>query len=132
VVEVLGTNLSRSPIASRIDIVGKAISGRSVRSIHHRRTVAKMGDDSNVRSKQEEIDKNLAFFLRELPRIPAVYMGKFALIRHEEIISYYDTVADAINSADKIYPDGIFSIQQVTNDAVNLGFYSYAVPLATA
>jgi hypothetical protein len=93
------------------------------------RKAVKMSTDSTL-GKQEEVDRNLAFFLDELPKIPATYIGKFALLRHQKIIDYYDTAPDAIHSANKIYPDGIFSIQQVINTAVNLGFYSYAVPLA--
>jgi hypothetical protein len=107
-------------------------SDRSALSARQRRKVVKMSDDRNIRSKQEEIDKNLTFFLNELPKVPSAYMGKFALIRHQEVIGYYDTAADAIASANKIYSDEIFSIQQVTNDSVNFRFYSYAVPLATA
>jgi hypothetical protein len=79
---------------------------------------------------QIEIDNNLAFFLRELPNIPVYQKGKVALLRHQAITGYYDTVPDAISAGSQLYPDGIFSIQQVTNEPVNLGFYSYAVPLA--
>jgi hypothetical protein len=89
-----------------------------------------MSDNRNL--LQTEIDNNLAYFLRELPAIPALQKGKVALLRHQAITGYYDTVPDAINAGRQLYPDGIFSIQQVTNEPVNLGFYSYAVSLATA
>jgi hypothetical protein len=73
--------------------------------------------------KQEEIDRNLAFFLEQLPKILTDYGGKFALIRHKKIVGYYDTALDAVSSATQLYPDGMYSVQQVTNVAVNLGIY---------
>jgi len=83
-------------------------------------------------SIQEEIEKNLAFFLTELPNIPSASKGKIALLRHQQIVGYYDTVPDAINAGAQLYSDGLFSIQQVTDAAINLGFFSYAMPLAAA
>jgi hypothetical protein len=88
--------------------------------------------DEERRAKQQEIESNLQSFLAVLPTIPATQKGKFALLRHKEIIGYYDTVADALRTAQHLYSDNMFSVQQVTDVAVNLGFYSYAVPLAGA
>jgi hypothetical protein len=87
--------------------------------------------DEHQQTRQQEIERNLAFFLGQLPNIPAVQAGKYALIRHQNIIGYFDTPLDAIVAA-RQYDDRIYSIQQVTNSAVNLGFFSHAVPLATA
>jgi hypothetical protein len=87
-----------------------------------------MSDNRNP--LQNEIDNNLAFFLRELPNIPAHERGRVALLRHQAITGYFDTVVDAISAGSKLYPDGIFSVQQVANEPVSLGFYSYAVSLA--
>jgi hypothetical protein len=89
-------------------------------------------NDEQRRAKQDEIEKNLEAFLAVLPTLPANQKGKFAILRHREIVGFYDTVSDAIMAASKLYPDMIFSVQQVTDTAVNLGYYSHAVPLATA
>jgi hypothetical protein len=94
-------------------------------------TEIKMSDERR-QTKQKEIDANLAAFLEKLPNIPVVYKGKFAILRDKEIVGYYDTVSDAINAARKLYPDERFSVQLVTDTGVNLGYYSYAVPLAAA
>jgi hypothetical protein len=88
--------------------------------------------DEKRQTKQQEVDANLAAFLEELPNIPALYRGKFALLRDRKIVGYYDTVSDALDIAKKLYPDDRFSVQIVTDVGVNLGYYSYAVPLATA
>jgi hypothetical protein len=79
--------------------------------------------------RQREVDQNLEFFLREMPSLPASVRGKFALLRHQSITGYYDTVVDALSVGNLTYPDKMFSIQQVTNAAVDLGYYSHAVSL---
>lgn len=87
--------------------------------------------DDHRQARQQEIERNRVFFTGQLPNIPAERRGKFALIRHQNIVGYYDTPLDAVTAA-RQYDDQIYSIQQVTDSAVNLGFFSYAVPLATA
>jgi hypothetical protein len=81
--------------------------------------------------RQQEVESNLEFFLREMPNLPLTVQGKFALLRHQAIAGYYDTVMDAVSVANAMYPDRIFSIQQVTNAATDLGYYSHAMPLGT-
>jgi len=75
----------------------------------------------NRSALQNEIDKNLAFFLEELSKIPAHQKGKVALLRHQTIAGYYDTIPDAINAGSQLYVDGLFSVQQVASEPVNLG-----------
>ena len=82
--------------------------------------------------RQDEIDRNLEFFLQELPKIQASQNGKFALIRRQEIQGFYDTASDAVNAGNSLYSDKLFSIQQVTIAATDLGFFSHAVPLGAA
>ncbi len=83
-------------------------------------------------TKQEEVDRNYEFFQKELPTLLEKYRGKYAVIRDCRIIAYYDTIADAQTAASQQYKDGIFSIQRVTNDASDLGFYSHAMHLGPA
>ena len=80
-------------------------------------------------ARQQEIDTNLQFFISELPRLLATHRGKFALLRHSRIEGFYDTVADAVRTGNKLFDDRIFSVQQVTNIGTDLGFYSHAVRL---
>ncbi len=76
--------------------------------------------------RQKEINDNLEFFLRELPNLLPTHRGKFALIRHRKIEGFFDTVVDAVGTGHKLYTDGIFSVQPVTDTAKDLGFYSHA------
>ena len=82
--------------------------------------------------RRKEISGNLEFFLRELPNLLPLHRDKFALLRHQKIVGYYETVTDAVSAANTLYPDEIFSVQQVTDTAADAGFYSHALPLGTS
>jgi hypothetical protein len=75
---------------------------------------------------QEQADKNFAAFLSKLPELKGK-LNKFALMRDGEIIAIYDTMGDALATADKFYQDGLFSIQKITAQPIDLGFRSRAL-----
>lgn len=81
---------------------------------------------------QKEIDQNLEFFEKKLPDLLRDQRNRYALLRHQEIVGIYDTIRDAKTTAEKLYPDKLYSIQQVTDASLNLGFYSYADSLGQA
>jgi hypothetical protein len=83
-------------------------------------------------TKENEINANLEFFKKKLPELLEKHRDKYALLKDEEIVAFYDTVVDAQTTGEKLYPDGIFSVQKVTDASINLGFYSYAVHLGAA
>jgi hypothetical protein len=83
-------------------------------------------------NKQEEIDSNFEEFQRKLPTLLETQRGKFALMRNREIKGYYDTALDAALIGEQMFPDKIFSVQQVTDTAVDLGFFSHAMHLGAA
>ena len=82
-------------------------------------------NDEKQSDIQEQIDENYKFFLTILPGIIEDHQNKFALIRNQEIVDYFDTIGDAAKAAGKLYTDGLFSIQEVTNKKVDLGFFSH-------
>jgi hypothetical protein len=81
---------------------------------------------------QKEITGNLEFFEERLPELLDGHRGRYALLRHRELIGIYDTVRDAKMTGDKFFSDGIFSIQKIDDTPVNLGFYSNAVHMGSA
>jgi hypothetical protein len=85
-----------------------------------------------TRTKQEEVDRNFDFFQKQLPQLLPEHRGKFALIRDCKITSYYDTAQDAYTAGNQLFADGLFSIQRVTEEIGDLGFYSHAVHLGSA
>lgn len=84
---------------------------------------------SDTMTKQETVDRNFDAFKKRLPELLEKQRGKYALLRHEEIVGFYETVSDAHTAGQQIYSDGLFSIQQVTDTPIDLGFYSHAVHL---
>ncbi len=79
--------------------------------------------------KQAEIEQNLAFFRDKLDALLGEQRGRFALLRHREIVDFFDTARDAQAAGGKLYSDNLFSVQKVTDSALDLGFFSHAVHL---
>lgn len=75
---------------------------------------------------EQEIDRNLFAFLPKVPDLLADHEGEFALLRHQKVISLHVKLSEALASAEAQFADGLFSIQQVTQKPVELGFFSYA------
>lgn len=79
-------------------------------------------------TQNEEVTRNYTAFVQKLPEIVASHRGKFALMRNAEIVEFFDTAADAFRAGQKIFRDQPFSIQEVTDVPIDLGFFSHAVP----
>ena len=76
--------------------------------------------------KQQTINENYAAFEKLLPSLSDEHAGKFALIRHGEIVEFYDSARDAFVFGEDKFDDGLFSVQEVTTSTVDLGWYSRA------
>ena len=83
----------------------------------------------NWHELQRQVKMNFIAFRRELPSIAPEHSGKFALMRDECIVDYFDSAPDAVKFGDLKFPDGVFSIQEVTERMVDLGFYSSAIAI---
>jgi hypothetical protein len=77
---------------------------------------------------QEQVDRNYEAFKKLLPQIQADHGGKFALMHDREVIDLFDTARDAYVTGMRLYPDRMFSIQEVTSTPIDLGFHSHAIP----
>jgi hypothetical protein len=75
---------------------------------------------------QTEIDQNLEFFLEKLPELLKQHRNRYVLLRHKSIVGILDTVRDAQTTGDKLFPDKLYSIQMVSDVAMDLGFFSHA------
>ncbi len=76
--------------------------------------------------KQTEIDDNYRAFAEILPELMLKHSGKFVVMRHKEPVGVFDTARDAMVHAVASYKDGLFSVQEVTQKAVDLGWFSHA------
>ena len=70
---------------------------------------------------------NYEAFKRNLPALLAQHPGKFALMRDAAVVEIFDTASDAAKTGRALYPDARYSVQEITNVPVNLGYFSYAV-----
>jgi hypothetical protein len=75
----------------------------------------------------EQIDLNYQAFQQQLPTLVTSHPGKFALMRDGQIIEFFDTARDAYVAGQRLFEqDKLFSIQEVTETPVDLGFFSHA------
>ena len=86
-----------------------------------------IGRGAVTEAHQREVDRNYEEFQKLLPDLVTQYAGKFALMKDGKIIQYFSTARDAYNAGDEMYPDGLFSIQEVAGGAVDLGFFSHVI-----
>jgi len=77
--------------------------------------------------RRQELDLNWERFLELLPGLKAEHEGQFALLRHGEIVGFFRSAIDAQIAGNQRFEDGIFSFQIVSDEAEELGFYSYAL-----
>ena len=76
---------------------------------------------------QEAVDQNYETFRKLLPELLKTHEGKFALMRHGEIVEFFGSMNDAIRHGQCTFDDGLYSVQEVTDVAVDLGWFSYVV-----
>lgn len=89
------------------------------------------GRDPPRRSaRDKEVDDNYVAFRKLMPAIAKTNYNQFALMKNKKIIGFYSTSRDAYSAAQQFIADGIFSIQQVTEASIDLGFYTNAVPVS--
>ena len=72
-----------------------------------------------------EVDRNYDAFMRMLGTLLDGHRDQLALMRDGHIVGYYDTPRSALLAASELFPDGIFSIQEVTDEPIDLGFWSH-------
>jgi len=76
---------------------------------------------------ETEVDRNFDAFEAGLGSILGAHRGEFALMRHGAIVAYFADEPDALAHGRLRYRDGIFSVQEVTDRPVDLGFFSHAI-----
>ncbi len=88
------------------------------------------GDKPVAQDIQAEVDRNFKAFGAMLPDLMKDHAGKYVLLRKSELIQKFDTAGDALIYAQAQFPDGLYSIQEVTGHTIDLGFFSHAMPLS--
>ncbi|WP_416899019.1 MAG: hypothetical protein ACMVY4_04630 [Minwuia sp.] len=79
---------------------------------------------NNRNALQAEIDQNYAYFKTVLPRLIVSRKGEYALIRHQEIVEFFDDGYAAFLSGRDRFSDQLFSVQEIDDRIVDLGIFS--------
>jgi hypothetical protein len=87
-----------------------------------------MNESEFEKKLEEELSRNYDAFQERLHDLLESDRGRHALMRHGAIVEIFDTARDAFAAGNRLYEDGLFSVQEITDSAADLGFYSYAVP----
>ncbi len=89
-------------------------------------------NSEEVRKAQKQVDENYAFFKTQIAELKRDYHNKFALLHDQQISNFFDSEDDAINIGFEKYGEGNFSVQQVRESVVDLGYQSCVLAQATA
>jgi hypothetical protein len=73
-----------------------------------------------------EVDRNYDAFVAQLPTIIDDHYGQYALMHRQQIVDYYESALQAITAGFQKFGENGYSVQEVTAESDNLGFYSYA------
>lgn len=79
----------------------------------------------NADRQRREVDRNYDAFMRILGSILPDHRDELALMREGRIVGFFETPRQALEAASERFPDGIFSIQEVTDEPIDLGFWSH-------
>ncbi len=71
-----------------------------------------------------QVDQNYDAFACLLDSILDDHRDQLALMRDGEIVAYFETPREALEAADMMFADQIWSIQKVTDEPLFLGFWS--------
>lgn len=74
---------------------------------------------------RREVDRNYEAFKGMLPDLLETDPNRFALLRHGEIITCFDTYRDSVEAGRKMFDDELFSVQEITSEPIDLGFFSH-------
>jgi len=79
-------------------------------------------------TRELEIEQNFRSFQHIVDNLLPNELGKFALMRHGKMEQLFPDLLDAIAAGQSRFTDGMFSIQEVRSQPLDLGFYSHANP----
>jgi hypothetical protein len=79
----------------------------------------------DVARQKEQVDRNYDVFMRLLGSLLPEHRDEYALMRDGEIVGFFAKPGDANRAGVETFKDGIFSIQEVTDEPIDLGFWSH-------
>lgn len=80
-------------------------------------------------NRDAEIDRNFDFFQSVVSNLLKDHAGQHAILRGQNIVSFHPSSVAALTAAYEKFPDGLFSVQEVTVTPLDLGFYSHVASI---
>ena len=84
-----------------------------------------------AKTQQQEVDRNYEAFKEILPDLLKTDENRFALMHDRKVIACFDTSRDAMQAGQKLLHGKKFSVQEITQRNVDLGYFSHARILGT-
>ena len=75
--------------------------------------------------QKKRVDLNYDAFVRMLASLLPEHRDQYALMRDGEIIGFFEKPGLANRAGVERFPDDIFSIQEITDEPIDLGFWSH-------
>jgi hypothetical protein len=77
-------------------------------------------------AQDTEVDSNFEAFKAMLPRLIKGSAGRYALLHNRDLVELFDDSVTAFMAGLEKFGQGAYSVQEVSDQPDNLGFYSYA------
>lgn len=74
--------------------------------------------------QRAEVEGNYEAFEKALPELMAQNPGGYAVYRHRALISVFDSFSSALTYCVSQYSDRLFSIQEISDEPLSLGWLS--------
>ena len=78
----------------------------------------------SIDRQQKEVDQNYEAFKSMLPDLLKTDANRYALMHNQQVAACFDTSRDAMQAGRKLLKGKNFSVQLVTNEPVDLGYFS--------
>ena len=78
-----------------------------------------------VKRAEKEVDANFDYFQKQLPELMQTHSKQFALLHKKKIVEFFDTIRDAAKTGMIQFGKGNFSVQQVADNRVDLGYQTH-------
>ena len=86
-----------------------------------------MSNVSRTEAQRQEVQKNAEAFAKSLPGLLAQGLnGQYALMHKGKIEATLRDFHDAVTMGNRVFRGKPFSVQPITDESANLGFYSYS------
>lgn len=80
-----------------------------------------------VENAKKEVDRNYDFFKTQILQLKIEHLNKFALLHNKKIVNFFISEDDAIEIGTEKYGEGHFSVQQINDNAIELGYQAYVI-----